>query len=259
MLINSRAVFNQSPEEILRDWLKPSILNFHCFNLPHLASHLFFLFSGMLITQITRQEKDKNRCSIFIDDKFFMGIYEDTLVKFRLRKGDEVTEQALKEIKFYDEINFGKKIALKYLSYKPRSKKEIEKKLTVLKLSENSIKEVINWLESIRYLNDDHYSKIFIENKTVRKPIGRRLLIQKLLQSGIEKEIIEKNILELYSGEKELTAAISVLKKYSKKVKAKNENEKKRKCFQYLLSRGFEYGVVTEAIKEFETKIPSEK
>ncbi|HEX2787324.1 MAG TPA: RecX family transcriptional regulator [Ignavibacteria bacterium] len=213
----------------------------------------------MIITEITRQEKDKNRCSIFIEDRFFMGIYEDTLVKFRLRKGDEVTEQAIKEIKLYDEINFGKKTALKYLAYKPRSKKEIEKKLTALKLSENSIKEVINWLENIRYLNDDHYSKLLIESKTIRKPIGRRLLIQKLLQSGIEKETIEKNILELYPGEKEQKAAVTVLKKYSKKVKAKNETERKRKCFQYLLSRGFEYGVVTEAMKELETKIPSEK
>lgn len=206
----------------------------------------------MVITAITRQEKDKNRCSVFIDGEFTIGIYEDTLVKFRLRKGDEVTEIALNEIKLYDEINFGKKAALKYLSYKPRSKKEIEKKLKLLKLSDNSVNEVISWLESIKYLNDDHYSKLFIESKTIRKPIGKRLLTQKLLQTGVEKELAEKNIAELYSEEKEHRAAALVLKKYSKKVKAKDENEKKRKCFQYLISKGFDYDMINAVLKESE-------
>jgi regulatory protein len=195
--------------------------------------------------------------SIFIDEEFALGIYEDTLVKFRLRKGDEVTEAAMQEIKLYDEINFGKKTALKYLSYKPRSKKEIEKKLKLLKLSDNSINEVINWLESIKYLNDDHYSKMFIESKTIRKPIGKRLLTQKLLQTGVEKELAEQNIAELYPEEKEHSAAALVLKRYSKKVKAKDENEKKRKCIQYLLSKGFGYDMIKEVMNEAEIKIPS--
>lgn len=211
----------------------------------------------MIITAITRQEKDKNRCSIFIDGEFALGIYEDTLVKFRLRKGDEVTEAAMNEIKLYDEINFGKKVSLKYLSYKPRSKKEVEKKLKTLKLSDNSVNEVISWLESIRYLNDDHYSKLFIENKTIKKPLGKRLLTQKLLLTGIDKELIEKNIEELYSEENEFKAALSLLKKYQKKIKAKTEDEKKRKCFQYLMSRGFSYDLINSVLKESEAKVSS--
>ena len=204
----------------------------------------------MKITKIEKQKKNSSRYSIYIDDEYSFGAYDDTLLKYGLRTGDELSALLIEEIKNFDEFNYGKKVAYAYLSYKQRSRKEVEKKLRSKKLSEASIVKIVEWLEELKYLNDEYYSKLFIENKTARKPLGKVMLKRKLGEAGIDKELIEKSLMENYPEEKELEKARELLGKYLKKVRYKNETDKKSKCFKYLLSRGFTYGVVEQLISE---------
>ena len=202
----------------------------------------------MRITKIEKQKKNVSRYSIYLEGEYSFGAYDDTLLKYGLRTGDELSDRKVKEIKNFDEFNYGKKVAYAYLSYKQRSRKEIEKKLKSKKLSDSSVVKIIEWLEELKYLNDEHYSKLFIENKTSKKPIGRVMLKRKLSEAGIDKELIEKSLTENYSEEKEGEKAGELLDKYMKKVRYKNEADQKSKCFKYLLSRGFTYGIVEEVI-----------
>ena len=49
------------------------------------------------ITKISRQQNGE-RYNLFLDEAFFCGITEDTLVKLRLKKGMEVDEAELENI-----------------------------------------------------------------------------------------------------------------------------------------------------------------
>ena len=49
------------------------------------------------ITKISIQQNGE-RYNLFLDEEFFCGITEDTLVKLKLKKGMEVDEAALEEI-----------------------------------------------------------------------------------------------------------------------------------------------------------------
>lgn len=204
-----------------------------------------------VITSVEKQKKDADRYNVFINNEFAFGIYSDSLVKFGLRKGDILDETLIEKIKSYDEINFGKKVSIKYLAYKPRSTSSVIKKLRTFQLSQNSIDEVINWLKSLNYLNDEVFVKQLIESKIQGKPIGKRLLKYKISETGIEKSLIEENVENLYTEDVEFENAKKLLKKYIPKIKKGNDFEKKKKCFQYLISRGFNLTLANTVLKEF--------
>lgn len=203
----------------------------------------------MIITKIEKQKKDKQRYSIFLGGEFAFGLYEDTVLKYGLRTGDEIDEKKQKEIMEYDEFNFGKKVAYSLLSYKQRTALELIKKLKQKKISEGVIEKIIKLLQEQKYLNDEAYAKNYLLDKLARKPLGKRLLKFKLIEKGVGKEITEKTIKENYTEEKETKLAAEVLKKYRKKIKDKDSYEVKNKCYRYLVSKGYDFEIVNKVLK----------
>jgi len=203
----------------------------------------------MKISDIQKQRKE-GRYNIYLDGNFAFGLYKETIFNYGLRKNDELTEDKINEIVKYDEITYGKRVAYNYLSYRPRSLKELRSKLKEKGISESSAEEIIEYFIEHKFLDDYQYSKSYIENLKLKKPIGRRSLQQKLSMKGIDKEIIQKVIDENYSEEIELSNGITLLEKYISKHKNIPKEKIKQKSFAYLMSRGFDYGIISEIIKE---------
>jgi regulatory protein len=202
----------------------------------------------MVITKIEKQKKNKERYNISIDGEFAFGLYEDSLVKYGLRSGDELTAEKIKEMQEYDEFGYGKKVAYSFLAYKQRSKKELIKKLKLKKISDASIEKIVELLEKQKYLNDELFAGNFIEDKLNSRPIGKRLAKLKLSEKGIDKEVIEETLNKIYSEDKEAEYAERVLEKYVKKVKYKDAADKKNKCYRYLISKGFDFDTVKKVL-----------
>jgi regulatory protein len=200
------------------------------------------------ITSIEPQKR-KGRYNIFLDGEFAFGADKETIYTFGLRKNDDLTDEKIEEIKNYDEFNFGKKIALNYLNYKQRTEKEIRKKLKEKKISEKSTDKIISILKDLKFLNDDQYAKMYLEEKLANNPKGKRVIAMKLAEKGISKEVINNVIDSKYSEDTEIKKAKELLSKYLKKVRAKSESDKRQKCYRYLLSRGFDYEIVKSACK----------
>ncbi|MDD5361303.1 MAG: RecX family transcriptional regulator [Ignavibacteria bacterium] len=201
----------------------------------------------MKITSIEKQKKE-GRFNIYLDGEFAFGLYRETIYGFGLRVNDEINEKKAEEIKTSDEIGFAKRVAYRFLNYKQRSEKEVRKKLKEKKISEPCIEKVISFLKDLKYLNDETYAKMYLESKILQKPEGRRVLKMKLTEKGIPKETAEKIVSENYSEELEKEKAAELLKKYEKKVRAKNPADKKQKCYRFLISKGFDFDTINELL-----------
>lgn len=77
------------------------------------------------ITKIEVQKKNKERFNLFLDEQFEMGIDIDTLVKFNLKKGQQLEAADMAEIQKYDHYRIGLNKAIQYLSYKRELKKKL--------------------------------------------------------------------------------------------------------------------------------------
>jgi len=202
----------------------------------------------VIITSIEEQKK-KGRYNIFLDGEYAFGLYKETIYHFGLRSKEELNDKKIEELKSYDEINFGKKVAYRFLNFKPRSEKEVRTKLKGHKLSDESIDKILDSLKEFKFVNDEQYAKMYIESRVSLKPEGRRSLKIKLAQKGIGKETSEKTVEENYTEETEFQKALDLVTKYQKKVKAKTPIEKKQKCYRHLLSKGFSYDLINRVLK----------
>lgn len=204
----------------------------------------------MVISKIEKQKKNRKRVSIFIDGEFECGVTEDSVVKFGLKSGDDISRKKLTEIIDFDEYLYAKKSAFDFLSYRLRSEREIKDKLKNKKISSKTIVRTIDHLRELGLLNDEEFTKQVIQNYITGKPKGKNFIKQKLFQKGVSRQISEKILEEVFTDVNEKQIILEVFDKYSKKLQNYDNKEKKRKIFAYLAGKGFDFDLINQVIYE---------
>ncbi len=195
------------------------------------------------ITAITPQVKDKTRCNIYVDGRFFCGLTLETVVKNRLKIGQTVTAEGLSSLQLESEKNTAFDKALAHLSATRKTEKQIRDFLTKKGYLPAVCDFVVDKLKGYAFVDDSEYAKAYLESAAKRK--GSRLIRLELRQKGIDEEKVEE-ALEGLDGEEELSAAQGILEKYLRGKPL--ERETLQKAYRYLLGKGFDYEVAKEAL-----------
>lgn len=203
----------------------------------------------MLITQISKQKKERRRYNLFLDNEFRCGLYEDTIAKFALCRGDEISEKKINEIINFDEYIYGKKTAFDYLSYRVRTVGEIRKKLKEKKISEASIEKVLSHIAELGLTNDEEFALQLVNEKIKNKSASRKVLKQKLFEKGIKADIADEVLEKAFSQVDEKSLALESFKKFRPKQKD-DLNSRRKKAYDFLARKGFDYSVIKEIVKE---------
>ncbi len=136
--------------------------------------------------------------------------------------------------------------AIKYIMYKTRTAKEVYDKLLELEFNEDVINQVIFDLEQLEYINDDEYTKKFIESNKKSKKISKSMIKLKLKNKGIDNEIVEKYFEELNFNDFEAIEKLLVKKKFNNELPF----EEKNKIIAYCVRKGFSLEDVLKVIKD---------
>lgn len=203
----------------------------------------------MQITKIDKQKKNNKRYNLYIDGGFLCGIYDDTILKFGIASGDELSEKEINDIRDFDEYMYGKKAAFDYLSFRIRSISEIKKKLKTKKLSDCNIERVITHLTELGLVNDEDFARQLINEKIKNKPAGKKLLQQKLFEKGISKQISEDVLNNIFTSEIEKELALKVYDKLKPKLEGLEKQDMKKKIYETLARKGFDYEIINEIIR----------
>ncbi|MGI6589025.1 MAG: regulatory protein RecX [Peptococcia bacterium] len=142
-------------------------------------------------------------------------------------------------------------LALKKLSSRAHSQKELEKYLAKYNFSQDEINEVIIKLLSWGYLDDKKLAMDWYMYYTSNKPHGYLYIYKKLQEKGIPKEIIT-SLLEDYDEEKELARARNLAEKFiANKVNQKSQYKLKSMLARYLYRKGFLEVNIMKILAEF--------
>ena len=195
----------------------------------------------MTITSIEEQKKNKNRRSVFIDGEFVFGMTAEDVYLYRLKEGMEIDEQDLEKIKAGAILQDAKNLALRYLSYSARTKREMEKKLKTYDFSEDILDEVLSFLETHKFIDDLAYAQKFAQSK-IRAGYGKQRLKSDLFVKGISRDIIDEVLQSVSESEDSAEKIKNILERKIKSddIKEFNENEK-QKIYNFLGRRGFSY------------------
>lgn len=197
------------------------------------------------ITQISAQEKNKERANIFIDGEFFAGVSLETVMKLRLKVGDTVDGDKLSEIleeaERTDAINKAADYALKTL----KTKRQVKDYLIKKGYSEETVWQTVDKLKEYGYIDDKEYSKRFIESTS--KTQGRRLIEYKLMMKGVKKDDISSAYETAETDDRENARRLA--EKYLRNKEITKENV--CKAYKYLIGRGFSYEQADYAVALF--------
>lgn len=140
-------------------------------------------------------------------------------------------------------------IALKFLSYRPRSTKEVRDKLLKKKTPSEIIEKIILKLIEQRFLNDEEFVKWWIEQRAQFKPRSMRVIKMELKQKGITQDIIESGIKNYeLGGQTDLEQAKKLVQKRIQRYKNLPKQEIYQKLGRFLASKGFNWDTIKEAI-----------
>ena len=199
--------------------------------------------------KITKIEKKKRLYLLELDGSEKLYITEDTIVRFMLSKGMEITEQELSEIQDYAQFSYGKNLALYHLSFKQRTAKEVKDYLTQHDIQPEIISQVLDNLKKDNWINDRKYANSFIQSNLLTGDKGAFVLKQKLCQKGISSTIIEEELSRFDFTELTDKVAKKLLKKHQGKLPSKALQDK---ILQSLINKGFSYSQAKTAYQHLE-------
>ena len=136
--------------------------------------------------------------------------------------------------------------ALKYLSLRQRSIKEIHDYLIKKQYSEEDINEAIKQLIELKFLNDDDFARSFIENRQ-RKGSSKKTIEFELKMKGVGKEQSEE-ILE--DANSDINTALTYIEKRLHQFERYDAEERKKKIIGRLRSRGFNWDIISVILKK---------
>lgn len=202
----------------------------------------------MEITSVEKKGNNQNKFLVYIEGEYGFTISESDYLRLNLYEKKNITEDEIKYINNVINFSSAKKSAIKYLSRKYRSEKEVESKMNRDGFPKETVESVINELKSMGYINDRIYAQKYIFDRSKLKPKSRKMLKYELKNKGIKQHIIDEVLNE--SGIDNYAVAKGLVKKKFGKYDLTDEKIIKKAC-AFLKHRGFEYEIIVDVIKKF--------
>ena len=202
------------------------------------------------ITKITKQQNGE-RYNLFLDEAFFCGITEDTLVKLRLQKGMEVDEAELENILKEENRNKCFNYAVFLLGKRNYFEKALKDKLKEKEYDEEAIQFAIEKLYHYGYLNEERLTEAFVKDKKRFSKKGPRYIASALKAKGVDEGLIKQTLEACYEEEEALENCMSLLRKKIDYYKRKTEDTYtlKSKLYAFLAQRGYGSEVIKKSIE----------
>ncbi len=149
--------------------------------------------------------------------------------------------------------------ALRFLTFRPRSEKEIREyllgknkaqKKTFVPPSTEIINAVVLKLKEMRFLNDSEFAKSWVRSRTEYKPRSVSVIKMELRRKGISQELIEEALQSRDEKKDDKTLAQELLEKKKNKYISMEKNERYQKAGGFLARKGFSYDTIKAAIDE---------
>jgi regulatory protein len=198
------------------------------------------------VTALRPTKRDPDRIAVELDGSFAFALPATLVGDERIEIGDLLDVDRVTSLLAADQASRATEAALVFLSYRPRSEKEVRDRLRRGGYEPDAIEHAIGRLHEWRYLDDADFARRWVENRTAHRPRGKRLLQQELRHKGIDGEIARDAIDDADLDE---TGAAEALARRRLPSYAGDEPAAiRRRLGAYLARRGYGYDVIRIAL-----------
>ena len=198
----------------------------------------------MIITALERQKRQR-RVNVFVDGRFALALALSLAQEKGLREGMTVSAADLQGLRREDERHTAYEAALRLLSYRPRSEKEIRFRLGRRGIAPEVVEETAKRLRHLHYLDDGAFAQFWTERRDSVSPRSRALIQSELRFKGIDAETASSTVEGLDDEEAAYRAAAKRLPALA----SLSRELFRRRLGGFLTRRGFAYDVVRRTLE----------
>lgn len=195
----------------------------------------------MIITKIEKSKK--GNIWIYADNNYLTSLSPEVFLKSKLKVGDYIDEEILKKINADSDRHKAKEKALRLLSFRAHSKKELENKIK-LSSTDESAQHAVNKMEELGLVNDLEFSKAYAKELACLKYYSINRIKYELSKKGVDKSVISEAIEEIDIDEENNIKKFMQTKRYL----CLDDEKVKRRALNALQRLGYSWSQINSVI-----------
>ena len=195
------------------------------------------------ITDLIPQQRKEDRLNVYLDGAYAFGLHIS--IAADLRVGQQLAPEECEELQSRDAVYRAYERALRFLSYRPRSRAEVERHLQNKGLSETAAGQVVARLEGKGWLSDSSFAEFWVDNREAFRPRSRWAMSQELRQKGVSDQVIERALQDV----DEAASAYRAAEGRAQRLARLDYQTFRRRLGGFLQRRGFRYDVIKDVVE----------
>lgn len=196
----------------------------------------------MTVTELCEYKGDTWEIVLDGERRFFVNA--EIVGEFHLKKGQDITAEALSQITGADTLRKAKKRALYLLGERMMCRGELFSKLKKTYGGEIA-EEATEYVCGLGYINDEDYAPRLADYLVRRKRWGLRRARQEMLRRGLSRELVENTLADFSEEELDEELIALIEKKYYAKIE---DLDDRRRTVAALARRGYDFGAIKRCI-----------
>ena len=150
------------------------------------------------------------------------------------------------------ELTRARNAAYRFLTYRPRSRAEVIRKLLDKGFDAAIVESVVDYLERMGYINDRQFAEQWAASRVRLRGFGRRRIEQELRNKGVGRDAITEAFAHVFGDETELETARRAATKKIAGLKSADDETRRRRLAGFLERKGFSFDIIWKVVKETE-------
>lgn len=197
------------------------------------------------VTGIELQRRGRSRVNVYIDHRYAFSLSSIVAEGVALKNGTYLSEEKVEELLSHDQFQKALDSALRFLSYRPRSEKEVRQNLARKGFPEPFIDKTIERLRELQFVDDAAFARFWVQNREAYSPRSQRALKFELRTKGVAQQILDEAVEDTADEE---ASAMAAARKKLKSLKNLEYNDFRQKLGAYLARRGYDYETITSVV-----------
>ncbi len=152
------------------------------------------------------QADSRGTVRVVISDGSVFIIPEQDYLDLEIVEGYPVTEEMVASLEGSDTFRQAYSKGLDLLTYRDHSVLELRRKLLRRDFSQDAVSRAVSRLREAGYLDDERFSRNWIESRYRKSPEGSVKLLAGLVKKGVSREIAGRAVADLVDPEREEAA-----------------------------------------------------
>jgi regulatory protein len=200
---------------------------------------------AMIITSIERKRGRRGRVDVYVDGVLRFDIARDSASKRSLRPGRPIADDEIAALIIEDAKRTALDTAVAMLARRPRSERELRRRLAQRKCDPALINETMELLRVRGLIDDAEFARSWAESRDRSSPRGRRLIAAELRAHGIEHTIAADAVAAVDEHE----AAYRVAQKRLRSLETADDRAFRDRLGAHLQRRGFAWDTVRATVQ----------